>query len=136
MTRQGPEGWEALLDAASDEAAEIARRARLVVREVMPDATEELDPSARLLGFTFAPGTYKGLAVGIVLHTRHVNLMFSQGAELAATLDAGALLDGTGKKARHIKLHDPSDLQDPRVTELLAAAAERVRERIAGPGTR
>ncbi|MFI0978158.1 DUF1801 domain-containing protein [Streptomyces sp. NPDC021093] len=132
MTRQGPEGWESLVEAASEEVAGVARQARQAARAAIPDATEELDVSARLLAFTFVPGTYKGLVAGLVLHTRHVNLMFGEGAELAATHAAGALLEGTGKKARHIKLTAPEDLQDPRIAELLKAAAVRVRERLAG----
>ncbi|MFJ2739525.1 DUF1801 domain-containing protein [Streptomyces sp. NPDC087440] len=132
MTRQGPEGWDVLLDAASDEVAGIARRAREIIRDAVPDASEEVDPSARLLGFTFAPGTYKGLFAGLILHTRHVNLMFSEGAELAAHSEAGALLEGTGKKARHIKLHTPEAAADPRITPLLHEAAARVRDRLAG----
>ncbi|CAM5618761.1 hypothetical protein SSPIM334S_02740 [Streptomyces spiroverticillatus] len=127
MTGRGPEGWDVVVGAASEEVAGIARRAREVVRGVMPDAVEEVDEGARLLGFTFAPGTYKGLVVGLVLHARHVNLMFAEGA----ALDGGGLLEGTGKKARHIKLRAAEDAADPRIAALLAEAAARVRDRLA-----
>ncbi|MFJ3921943.1 hypothetical protein [Streptomyces sp. NPDC090022] len=132
MTVEGPEDWEALLAGVPAEVAEVARQARRVVRAAIPDAAEEVDASARLLGFTFAPGTYKGLVAGLALHDRYVNLMFSQGAELADSLHAGSLLAGTGKKARHVKLQSPADLLDPRLAELLAAAAQRGRDRMSG----
>ncbi|MGW8887220.1 DUF1801 domain-containing protein [Streptomyces sp. NPDC055749] len=130
MTKPGPEVWETLLDAAGAEVAAIARRAREVVREAVPDAVEEVDVSARLLAFTFAPGTYKGIAAGLILHSGHVNLQFGEGVELAAH-DPSGLLTGTGKKARHVKLHDPRDLEDPRVVELVVAAAARRRAQLA-----
>ncbi|MET9608246.1 hypothetical protein ABZZ17_24820 [Streptomyces sp. NPDC006512] len=119
----GPSPWQELLGAASPEVAVIATRAREVVRGAVPDALEEVDVSARMLGFTFAPGTYKGLFAGLVLHATHVNLMFSDGVALAG-LDAGGLLEGTGKLARHIKLRTPAGAEVPRLAELVAAAAE------------
>ena len=33
----------------------------------VPDAAEEVDVSARMLGFTFATGTYKGLFAALIL---------------------------------------------------------------------
>ncbi|MDI3419182.1 DUF1801 domain-containing protein [Streptomyces luteolus] len=130
MTNEVPKAWQSCLEAANAEVAAIARRAREVVREAVPDAAEEVDVPARLLAFTFAPGTYKGIAVGLVLHSRHVNLQFGEGVELAAH-DPDGLLTGTGKKARHVKLHAPEDPEDPRVVELVRAAAARRRAQLA-----
>ncbi|MFI5766849.1 hypothetical protein ACIA8F_38685 [Streptomyces sp. NPDC051563] len=55
-----------------------------------------------------------------------MNLIFSDGVALAG-LDAGGLLKGTGKPARHIKLRTPAGAEDPRLAQLVAAAAERRR---------
>ncbi|MFD4375110.1 hypothetical protein ACFXKE_24160 [Streptomyces sp. NPDC059202] len=129
MVNQSPEAWEALLDSASEEVATIARRAREVVRKAVPDAVEEVDTSARLLAFTFAPGTYKGIVTGLILHSQHVNLQFGEGVELAAH-DPDGLLTGTGKKARHVKLRDPQAPEDPRVVRLVRAAATRRRDQL------
>ncbi|WAL97552.1 hypothetical protein [Streptomyces sp. Je 1-369] len=128
-TEPGPETWEELLGAAGDEVARTARQARVVADEAIPDAVEEFDAAARMLAFTFAPGTYKGLIAGVVLHARHVNLMFSEGVALEP-YDTGGLLTGTGKWARHIKLHGPEDAADPGVAELLSVAARRRREQL------
>jgi hypothetical protein len=103
---------------------ELALEVRALVAEVVPDAAEELDPSAKLIGFTFIPGTYKGLFVAVAPQRAWVNLMFSRGAELVALDDAG-LLEGTGKRARHIKFHDRARLAEPGVRALVAEAARR-----------
>jgi hypothetical protein len=43
--------------------------------EVIPDAVEESDRSAKLIGYTYQPGTYKHLIAAIAPHSGHVNLM-------------------------------------------------------------
>ena len=95
-----------------------------MVREIAPDASEEVDEEARLIGFTFVPGTYRGLFVAVAPQKTYVNLMFARGAELTA-LDRGGLLEGTGKVARHVKLREESDLERAGLRELIEAAAGR-----------
>lgn len=94
----------------------------MVVVKDVGQAIEEVDPEARLNGYTHAPGTYKGLVAAIALHRGHVNIMFSRGAELVAIDDAG-LLEGTGKRARHVKVRETAQLEDPALAHLLAEAA-------------
>jgi hypothetical protein len=106
------------------EIRQLAIELRDLVREVEPEALEEIDLSAKLIGFTFIPKTYKGLFAAISLQRSHVNLMFSKGVELME-MDTTGLLEGTGKKARHIKFRDRDRLTDPEVRKLIAAAAER-----------
>ncbi|MFF9013383.1 hypothetical protein ACF09C_10515 [Streptomyces sp. NPDC014870] len=127
-----PQGWQDVLAGAEPIVALVARRAREVVNEAVPDAAEDVDVSARMLGFTFAPGTYKGLFAGLVLHTRHVNLMFSEGVALLP-LDSAGLLTGTGKLARHIKLRTVPEVEDPHLAALLLAAAARRRAQLDHP---
>jgi hypothetical protein len=112
-----------LLSTFDDEVRRLALATRDLVREVVPDAAEEFDESARLIGFTFIPGTYRGLFAAVAPQRSHVNLMFSRGVELME-LDSSGLLEGTGKRARHIKIRDASLLADPAVRALVAAAAE------------
>ena len=103
---------------------EIVERLREVVRGAVPDALEEPDPSARLIGYTFQPGTYKGLIVAVAPHASHVNLMFSKGVELL-DVDTAGLLEGSGKKARHIKFREPGDVDLVEVRSLIEEAARR-----------
>ena len=112
-----------LLAPYSPEVRELAMELRAVVQSLVPDATEELDPSAGLIAFTFQPGTYKGLFVAIAPQKSYVNLMFSKGVELL-DLDSTHLLEGTGKKARHIKFHDLRRLTDPGVRTLIEESAK------------
>ena len=103
---------------------DLARRASALVREVLPDAVEELDTSAKLIAYSYLPGTYKGLILAVAPQRRYVNLMFSKGVELSE-IDAEGLLEGTGKLARHVKLSSPEDLQTPALRDLIEAAAAR-----------
>jgi hypothetical protein len=113
-----------LLAPCSPDVRQIALDLCALVRDVVPDATEEVDPSAKLVAFTFIPGTYKGLFVAVALHRSHVNLMFSKGVELL-DVDTSGLLEGTGKRARHIKFRDRARVDMPAVRALIASAAER-----------
>ena len=45
--------------------------------------------------------------------------MFARGTELA---DAEQLLEGTGKRARHVKVRSPEDVEKPGVRTLLKEA--------------
>lgn len=105
----------------------LAEQIRALVRQVIPEATEEADPSAGLIGFTTQPGTYRGLIVAVAPHTAHVNLMFSRGVELLDA-DGAELLEGTGKRARHVRFRGPEDVERPGVRTLLEEAARRHRD--------
>ncbi|MGR8010367.1 hypothetical protein [Streptomyces hypolithicus] len=58
-----PPSWTELFDANSPEVRQLARDARSVVRAAIPDAAEEVDGAARMIGYTCLPGTYKGLGL-------------------------------------------------------------------------
>jgi hypothetical protein len=99
----------------------LALKLRALIREVMPDAIEQLDAPARLIGYGL-DRTYKGLICGITLHKAHINLMFARGTELP---DPEDLLAGTGKRARHVTIREEADLERPDVRRLLIAALQR-----------
>ncbi|CAM3597787.1 DUF1801 domain-containing protein [Occultella aeris] len=103
---------------------EIVQRLRDLVAGTIPQVLEEPDPASGLIGYSFKPGTYTFLVAGIAPHTAHVNLMFARGAELADH-DPGELLEGTGKRARHIRFVTATDVDRPGIQELLAEAARR-----------
>jgi hypothetical protein len=114
---------EQFLAPYSPEIRELAWKLRALVLEIFPDAIELPDPPAKLIGYGFDRG-YKGLVCGIALHKAHVNLMFAQGAELP---DPAGLLSGTGKRARHVKIRQPGDVDRPEIRALLEAAVARKR---------
>jgi hypothetical protein len=113
-----------LLEPYTPEIRELATHVRELVREAVPDAGEEVDPSAKMFGFTFIPGTYKGLILTVSPQKSYVNIIFSKGVELQE-LDSTGLLEGTGKFARHIKIRGEEQVHDPEVRKLVEAAAAR-----------
>jgi hypothetical protein len=115
--------WSEILADSSPKVRELAEGAQALIADVVPDAQTEVDAGSKLLGFTFRPGTYKGLFAAVAVHTQHVNIMLSRGAELADG-SGGELLEGTGKRARHIKLTSADKLDDSRVARLVADAAQ------------
>lgn len=100
----------------------IAERVRALVRSEVPEAVEEVDVPGKMIGYTFQPGTYKGLIMAIMPHTAHVNLMFAKGVELLEH-DLARLLTGTGKKARHVAFRDPAEVDRDEVRALVREAA-------------
>jgi hypothetical protein len=112
------ETLEALLSASSEDVQAIARRARALILDIFPDAIEMPDESARLIGYG-TDRTYRGLVCGIALQREYVNLMFARGVELP---DPAGLLQGTGKRARHVKLRRVEDVDNPAVAALVEAA--------------
>jgi hypothetical protein len=109
---------EQFLAPYSLEIRDLAWKVRALVLDVFPEGIEQFDAPAKLIGYGF-DRTYKGLVCGITLHKAHVNLMFAQGAELP---DPAGLLTGTGKRARHVKVQQPGDVDRPGVRALLEAA--------------
>lgn len=59
----------------------------------------------------------------------HVNVGFFQGADLA---DPARLLQGSGKRMRHVKVRPGDDASHPALAALITQACQDVRARIAG----
>ena len=97
---------------------EMALKARALVLEVFPQAVEQIDLPARMLAYG-VDRTYKGLVCVIMPLKSAVNLGFARGAELP---DPTGLLEGTGKRARHVKLKSNADLDKPALRALIQAA--------------
>jgi hypothetical protein len=102
----------------------LALKLRALIREVMPEAIEQLDPPAHLIGYGL-DRTYKGLICGMTLHKAYINPMFARATELP---DPEGLLVGTGKRARHVTIRQEADLERPGVRRLLVAALQRHQE--------
>ncbi len=108
---------EGLLAGYGDDVQVLALRARALILDVFPTAVEMVDGPACLIGYG-TDRTYRGLVCGLALQQGYVNLMFERGAELP---DQAGLLAGTGKRARHVKLRQMEDVEDPALRDLLDA---------------
>ena len=91
------------LAGSSDQVQEIARRLRELIVEVYPDVVEVPWPKQRIAGYGVGPKKMSEHFCYIGAHREHVNLGFYYGAELP---DPEGLMEGTGKKLRHIKVRD------------------------------
>ena len=106
---------------------EVVLALRSLVREVMPDATEQIDLPDRLVAFGFGPpgGTrLRDFAVGLIPHRAHVNVQLADGALLD---DPTGIVEGTGKRIRHVKCRSLDDQARPALRTLLADQAARRR---------
>ena len=109
---------EDFLASYSGEVRAIALRTRALVLAAFSDAIEQLDIPARIVGYGVTR-TYAGLVCAIAPQRTYVNLMFARGTTLP---DPELLLEGTGKRARHVKLRSADDVDRPAVRMLLDAA--------------
>ena len=116
---------DAMIDAYTPAVANIARGALARLRKLVPGAVELVGDRYTGLVIGFSPTERPADAtLSIVLYPRWVNLFFLQGARLR---DPRQLLEGTGTVVRHIKLHDPAQLDDEDVRALVAQARTQTR---------
>ena len=124
-------GIAPLLDTSTPEVRATFGAALELVRDVMPGATEQVDLPDRLVAFGYgAPGATRmsDFAVALIPHGAHVNVQLADGALLD---DPDGLIEGTGKRIRHVKCRSIDDVSRPGLRSILADQAAR---RGAGPG--
>jgi len=78
----------------------IERALRATIRAEFPDAVEQVDFSNKLIAFGRSM-RMRGLLFAIIAHKEWVNLQLADGADLA---DPDGLIEGTGKRIRHVKI--------------------------------
>ncbi len=98
----------------------LALALRDLVFEVEQTAIEQIDVPAHLLAYGYAK-TYTHLMCVIILYKEYVNLGFPRGVDLP---DSEGLLEGTGKRARHVKIYDLSQVDTPEIAALVQASVE------------
>ncbi len=106
---------------------EIARAARQLVGQTVPNAIETVDRSARLLGYGYGPG-YKDTICTLLMSKTGVKVGIARGTELP---DPHGLLQGSGKVHRHVQLRSVDDVANPGLKQLLEAALAAWKERTA-----
>ena len=121
---------DALLEPHTTEIRAIFGELVRLCREAMPTATEQLDLPDHLLAFGFgSPGEgvrMRGLAVALIPHAAHVNVQLADGALLD---DPTGIVEGTGKRIRHVKCRSLDDVARPALRDLLVQQAARRQER-------
>lgn len=112
-----------VLAETSDELRAICLRLRAIIAEADPDAVEMPRPGDRALSYGLSERKMKDGYAYISPQRGYVNLGFYQGVDLP---DPEGLLEGTGKRLRHVKVRSLADADRAAVRDLVAAAvAER-----------
>lgn len=97
--------------------AEIARALRLAVLGDFPEAIEWFDPGNGLLAFG-SRRAMRDLFFAIIPHKTHVNLQLVVGVDLP---NPEGRIEGTGKRARHVKVRSVEDVGSTWLTAAIAA---------------
>ncbi len=113
---------EEFLEDFAPEVQAIARKLRELVLAVYPEAVEQVDRPAKLLGYG-RDATYKGTLCVIMPQKTYVNLGLPRGASMP---DPAGLLEGTGKRARHVKVRTLAGAEAPALRALVEAAGKVV----------
>ena len=111
-----------LLADCSPGVVHLALALRELVLAEAPEA-EEVLYSVYAEVIVFKLPARKRAACYIAAYSRHVNLGFYFGAELP---DPHGVLEGTGKKMRHIRFDSPEDLRHSYLRGYIRSAMERV----------
>ena len=100
---------------------EIAKRLRQLIIEIYPDVVEVPWPKQRIIGYGVGPKKMSQHFCYIGAHNDHVNLGFYYGTALP---DPEGLMDGTGKKLRHVKVRSIEGTEKASLRRLICLALD------------
>jgi hypothetical protein len=95
----------------------IERALRATIRTAFPEAIVQVDFANKLIAFGRSM-KIRGLLFAIIAHKAHVNLQLADGALLP---DPAALIEGTGKRIRHVKIRSVEAAASPEVRAIIVA---------------
>jgi hypothetical protein len=114
---------DGFIDKFTPEVALLTRKLLDKMKARVPGATIMVYDNYNALAIGFGPSDRAGKAVlSLAVMPRWVTLCFLFGAGLP---DPHRLLNGSGSRVRHVRLHAAEDFDDPRVQDLVAAALDR-----------
>ena len=109
---------------------DIALAARELVVQTVPNATETVDRTARLVGYALGRG-YKNTICTLLMSQTGVKVGILRATELP---DPDGLLQGSGKVHRHVQLRSVADVAKPGLKQLLEEALAAWKQRTAAGG--
>jgi hypothetical protein len=107
--------WDENLASHTPEVQAAARALEAIIRAELPDVDVQYDPGNGLLAFGRSM-QMRDLLFAIIPHAGWVNLQLAEGALLP---NPDGLIEGTGKRIRHIKVRTPEAAADPRVRQAI-----------------
>jgi hypothetical protein len=109
--------WDDLLARQTADVQAAARAIEAVIREELPDVVVQFDTGNALLAFGRSM-KMRDLLFAVIPHASWVNLQLADGALLP---NRDGLIEGTGKRIRHIKVRTAAGARDPRVQSAVRA---------------
>lgn len=110
-----------LLAERSPEIQAVARALREVIRSELPGGVEQVDFGNKLIAFGQSM-KMRDLLFAVIPHTAHVNLQLADGIDLP---DPSGIVEGTGKRIRHVKARSAADVGRADIRALIRAQIER-----------
>ncbi len=106
---------------SNPQAKQLASALRKLISEVYPKVVEVPWPRQQIIGYGVGPKKLTEHFCYIAPYGEHVNLGFNYGIVLP---DPDQLLEGAGKKFRHVRIKKIEDVEHPRLKKLLQAAVK------------
>jgi hypothetical protein len=113
--------WEDNLASHTPAVQGAARALEIVIREALPEVVVQYDPGNGLLAFGRSK-KMRDLLFALIPHAGWVNLQLADGALLP---NPDGLIEGTGKRIRHIKVRNATNARDVRVADAIRAQVGR-----------
>jgi hypothetical protein len=107
---------DAFLAGYSRESRENTLCLRKLVLDLFPNADEQINVKTGLITYSLPQKSSKDWILAIALHMKHINLIFSRGAQLQ---DPSKLLSGTGLQTRHVKIKSEAETENPALRQIL-----------------
>ena len=111
---------EPLLDKYSDDVRRLVQQLRILMAEVMPRVPESVNIGWAAINYC-SSSNMRDFIASLNPQRTYVNVEFRDGVDLP---DPAGLLEGTGKRLRHVKVRTAEDVQKPALRNLLVAAAK------------
>ena len=113
--------FDQAIEKSNDDVRPIAETLRSMIEEVYPEVVEVPWPSQGVIGYGVRPKKMSEHFCYIGAYKAHINLGFYYGTDL---IDPEHLLEGTGKKFRHIKIRSLENVDLESLKVLLRQAVD------------
>ena len=123
--------FDQVVESANPKIRNVAVKLREVISDLLPDAYEVAWPKQSIVGYGVGPKKQTEHFCYLGLFKNHVNLGFNHGAELS---DPDGMLEGSGKKFRHIKIASVEEASETGVKDLIEESIRDRRELLKSGG--
>lgn len=116
--------FEEFLGGLNPKFQDICIQLRNIIKTLDRNTVEIIWKKQNIASYGVGPKKMSEHYVYIAPQKKHVNLGFYYGASL---LDQSNLLEGTGKRLRHIKIFNETEAKDKQIQNLISAAISELK---------